>query len=467
MDFETYKARRLQGFSPEEAYQEDGGGFSAGAAIRNIPSSAGRFFGGAVGALAHPVQTTKALGAVAAGGIEKLIPGRQREEAAFDSLTDFYKTRYGSFDSFLTTLEKDPVGVLSDVSVILTGGGALVSKLGTVSKLGQVGRVGERLTAAGSITNPLTAVGKLASATKAVFPKLSQVLEKSSLRLTRTKEGALATEGIIGEGGVNIAKGRLNEVAGFLGKQKIIGNPLERYAKATNLYNKTEDVLDGFFGSIAKNAALKEKDVIRSLNGLKAVYKGHRDIEAIEKQIDSAIRAVQRASDNGKITHKNLNQLKRTTYGNAYNKAGEKVVDGVEHSIGDAFRGILDENLRGLKVAGQSFEEFNHNYGLLIESRKLLKMAVGKPEISALTERLLGGSLGYLVGAFGGASTGGLGALTGLALGKQLFEALPVTKVRSLLSAGAQTAAQAKLPEMVKGLKAPLTAAERVLESQD
>lgn len=474
IDFETYKKNRLAGLTPQESYGElpsGGTDFSASRALGNIPRSAGQFFGGIAGALAHPVRTVKAVGSLAAGAVEKAIPGRQAEEATFDSLVDFYKNRYGSFDKFLSSVEEDPVGVLADASIVLSAGGGLVSKLGTISKLSGVSRVGAATGAAGQAINPLRAVGALSGLAKSTFPKIAQSLEKSNLRLTKTKEGALATKGMeITDEAINITKNRLNEVSSFLAKQKIIGNPIERFAKATQLYNKAETVLDGFFDSLSKGSVADKARVIRGLNGLKSAFKGHRDIDAISKQIDGAIRAVEKAAEVAEkpgrtLSYKILNKIKRTTYENAYNKAGEKVVDGVEHAIGDVIRGIQLEDLRGLKVAGQSVEQFMENYGRLIEARKLLKLAVGKPEISAVTERLLMGGLGYLIGG-GSALGGGAGAFLGAGLGPTLFGVLPVTKLKSLIGAGLQKAGEVKLPPAVQGIKTPLTAIERIGESQ-
>lgn len=463
----------MGGLDPQEAYsgvtqapQAKPEGFSVARTIGNIPSSAGNLIGGVGSALLHPIRTAKAVGSIAAGGVEKLIPGRQAEEDAFDSLTSFYGNRYGSFEKLLSSVEKDPVGVIADVSTILTAGGAMATKLGTVSKMGALNRVGSAASAAGNATNPLRAVGALTARTKSLFPELSKAIEKSNLRLTKTKEGALATEGIqYTDDAVNITKNRLNDVTDYLAKQKIVGNPLERFAKASDLYMKTEDALDDFFSSFSAGSVVKKGRIIKALDGLKGAYTGNRDIASIKRQIDSGILAVKSAGKGDTVSLGTLNKLKRSTYSNAYNKAGEKVVDGVEHSMGDVFRGILDEDVRGLKIAGQPYEQFMHNYGLLIESRKLLKMAVGKPEIGALTEQVLGGILGYIIG---GASPIGwaAGTIGGVALGKGIIESLPITRIKSAVSAAAQSAGETRLPPAIGRVRNPLLGVERLAESQ-
>ena len=157
---EQYKTLRRQGQAPEEAFgglepQVDDDQFSLGETVRNIPSSAGRFLGGIAGAVAHPIRTVKALAGVGAGAVEKFIPGRQAEEKYVDALFDVYKERYGGVDNALQTIETDPIGVLADLSIVLTGGGAIAGKIGAVSKVGQtVSKVGQAI-------NPLSAVTKI------------------------------------------------------------------------------------------------------------------------------------------------------------------------------------------------------------------------------------------------------------------------------------------------------------------
>jgi hypothetical protein len=196
---------------------------------------------------------------------------------------------------------------------------------------------------------------------------------------------------------------------------------------------------------------------VRGFQGLKGQYKNDRDSAVINRQIDSAIKAIKQ-NQGDVIPYKNLNQFKRSTYKNAYNGAGDKVLDDVEHAIGDVARQQLEERLNGLKIGGQSFEEFNRQYGLLIQGRKLMKAAIGKPEMSAITERLLASLVGGAVGGLPGAGAG-------LAFGKAAFEAVPVTAARSATGAALRTAADAKLPATIRKAAVPVTAAERVSEA--
>ncbi len=426
ISFEEYKKRRLAGMTADQAAVSgpskttQSTGFSLGTTLSNVPKSAANLVGGIADAVIHPVRTVKAIGSVAAGGVQKLIPGQQAEEANFDALTSFYKERYGSVDQFLKTLQEDPVGVAADASAIFGGAGAALKGVGAVSKIDAVTRAGQVTSNVAKKVNPLSAAGGLVSkASATAFPWVAKTIEKSNLRLTGTMKRELGA--------------KVDEITNFLAEKKLIGTPQQRFDKATALYEKAEGALDQFFGQMAKGSGVKKSQVINSLNSLKAKFKNERDSAVINKQIDSAVKAIKQ-NQGDIIPYKNLNEFKRSTYRNAYNRAGEKVLDDVEHAIGDVVRGQMETGLKGLKVEGQAIEEFNRQYGLLIQGRKLVKASIGRPELSPITERLLASLIGGAVGGLPGAGAG-------LAFGKAAFEALPITAARSALGAGLSKAA--------------------------
>lgn len=131
--------------------QDDG--FQVGQMLKNVPSSAANLVGGIYQAVRHPVDTASALGEVFTGGIQNALPewaqagsaAPQREKAS--AVASFYKDRYGSGDGFLRALEKDPVGVLADASIVLGGGAAAASKVPALAK---------GMETAAAITNPIT-----------------------------------------------------------------------------------------------------------------------------------------------------------------------------------------------------------------------------------------------------------------------------------------------------------------------
>lgn len=130
--------------------------------IAALQRSGGQFVKDVTGALKDPVGTAKALGGLGLGAAQKLIPGEQAQEPIVDSLADFYVQRYGSVEQALDTLNTDPVGFASDVSMFLTGGGGAVAAAGKAGKLGKVAKAGQAISRAGAAIDPLTVATKAA-----------------------------------------------------------------------------------------------------------------------------------------------------------------------------------------------------------------------------------------------------------------------------------------------------------------
>lgn len=135
-----------------------------GKAVENLPSSALEFGKSIVQPFIHPVDTAKAIYDVGYGLASKLhgaLGGTQdpevkaQSEAAADALGNHFVDRYGSMDGFKKAVAKDPVGVMADVSLVLTGGGSAVSRAP-----GVVGKAGELAQTAGSVIDPLKNVGR-------------------------------------------------------------------------------------------------------------------------------------------------------------------------------------------------------------------------------------------------------------------------------------------------------------------
>ena len=125
----------------DEIFQEQNKNqFSIGETLTNVPSSAGRLVKDVAGVIRHPIQTVKNIGGVAAGGVQKLIPGQRGQEELFNKTVDFFKNRYGNKQALLNTIEQDPVGFIADVAGVFTAGGAALrgTRLGaTASSVGR------------------------------------------------------------------------------------------------------------------------------------------------------------------------------------------------------------------------------------------------------------------------------------------------------------------------------------------
>jgi len=138
-----------------------------GQALANTPASAVRFAEGVVYPVTHPIETLTAFRDIGYGLASKIYGAaggqqdpaqKSKTEAAADALGQFFADRYGSVEGLKKTLASDPVGVLGDVSMVLSGGSAIGARA--------PGVVGTAARTAGAVANtidPLAATGRAIS----------------------------------------------------------------------------------------------------------------------------------------------------------------------------------------------------------------------------------------------------------------------------------------------------------------
>ena len=256
------------------------------------------------------------------------------------------------------------------------------------------------------------------------LPGLSRKLEQSNLRLTPVQKDRLGKE--------------LDNITEFLSSKKIIGTPEARYNKVSHLYRQTEDQLQSFLTKDVAGRSVPKNRLVQKLEELKTRYATERDVLAIEKQIDGAIKTL-RVRFPKDVPLEHLNKLKRSTYMNAYNKAGDKVLDEVEHNIGDILRETIEHATEGLTINGTPLRAFNQQYGTLIKARKLLRIAKTRKQVG-LVGRLVASAMG---GALGTGFGPGVGTAFGILAGERAAEAVAGTATKSALGAAARKAAEA------------------------
>ncbi len=245
---------------------------------------------------------------------------------------------------------------------------------------------------------------------------MSRKLEQMNLRLTPVQKQRLGKD--------------LKEVTDYLADKEIVGGPERRFEKVDGLYQQTEEVYQKFLNETAKGRTASKEALKQSLEELKLRYQDNRDVLAIEKQIDGFIATLDSKYPD-QVPLPRLNKLKRTTYQNAYNQAGDKVLDDVEHDIGDVLREAIEGSTKGLKINGKTVREFNLEYGTLITARKLLRIAQTRNQVG-LVGRLIAAAMG---GAVGSAFGPGVGTAAGVFLGERGAQVVAGTGARSLAGA--------------------------------
>jgi hypothetical protein len=131
----------------------------------NIPGSAVQFGKDIYQAARHPVETAKAVGGLAAGYAQKVVPEEHRHpeyEQTADAFSQAMVDRYGGMENLKQTVVSDPVGFLADIASVVTGVGGAVRGVGHAGKIPQVSRAGQAVSQVGQAMEPVNLALKTA-----------------------------------------------------------------------------------------------------------------------------------------------------------------------------------------------------------------------------------------------------------------------------------------------------------------
>jgi len=174
--------------------------------LSNVPESAGKFLGNIANIVTSPIETAKGIGGLirdvgvtaaqnpgAFSGLGMAInPG---DTPHLSALAEDLANRYGGWDNFTNTLKTDPVGVLGDLSLVLSGGGAALK---AASGGGKMAEVGSAIGKAGAMVDPIA--GPIGLAKKALpLETASRKLYRSAVKPS-TSLSPLEREAIISTG---------------------------------------------------------------------------------------------------------------------------------------------------------------------------------------------------------------------------------------------------------------------------
>lgn len=249
-------------------------------------------------------------------------------------------------------------------------------------------------------------------------------LEQQSMRLTPVAKSKLGT--------------RLNEVSEFNIDNKVTGNPQTRLAKINKIVNQYNDTLDNYLKTEVPDNTVDVKELTDRLNNLKIKYASSdvADLEGAGRQIDDAIKRLGVSSSNkvgvgDSIPTSRLNNLKSSYYDSAYgNQVGSGLTDEVQGDIARLYKQTIEENLKGAPpINGQTIEDFNHDYGNSIISKKILTTATGRPQIGPIG-RLTAKGVGVAAGSVAGVP----GEIVGGLYGDKVAELFFGTHARSIVS---------------------------------
>lgn len=296
---------------------------SVGGFAKNIISSTGNLLSGVGHSIAHPIETTKAISKLGAGGIDfasDLLFGKapadqkpqyiQENRQAFDVTKDVYKDRYGGASNIKNTLYKDPVGALADISSVIGGAGSLASKTGEVANISKLSRAGSTLTKAAEAANPVSAAISVPKKISSVLPGLPSANKIKSV-LTNTPQSVF--EGAKDPFTAPYVK-LFKESESNPALKANLGS--EIYAKAKNIYAK------------AQNAYEQSRDNIISQYGEQIVSK--------QPEIQSSVIDFLKSKDAGGIS---LKKGKINLIGSAFekNKVAQSTLQDLYDLAGSSF----------------------------------------------------------------------------------------------------------------------------------
>ena len=186
-----------------------------GQAITNIPSSGKQLGYDMIQPIMHPIQTAKSLKDLGSSIINLFVPDEQGNEQLAREVGNYFKERYGGLDNIKKTFATDPVALLSDVSIILSGGAMLAPKssalAGTLSTLSKI--------------EPITA------ATKAVSIPSGFLAKNTLAKLQGTSADAIGAAFAAGQKGGKASAAFSRAISGKDDVTKIVDDANEAFNK--------------------------------------------------------------------------------------------------------------------------------------------------------------------------------------------------------------------------------------------
>lgn len=266
-----------------------------------------------------------------------------------------------------------------------------------------------------SLLGKYSKVGETAS-------KIAQNLEQTNLRLTPVQRQQLEKQG--------------EDVVKFITEKKIAGTPEQRFEKISEFYDQAEQKVQGLIKGADTNYS--KEDFKKLIAEIPQRYATTFDNPEVYNQLLKLSDELVKYADNfgDTIPLSKVNDLKRSYFKNAFNKAGDQVTNEARLAMGETLYKDILENVPALK-------EVNQEYAKLIQAKKLLGKAIGRNELG-----LIGNLLSMGVGGAVGSVAGPIGAAIGTAVGPTVAQKVAGTEARSLVSSNLQ-----KLSDYIKTVK--------------
>ena len=316
----------------------------------NLPSSAMKYGKELYEAITNPVETVKNIGMVAAGGlknitpeiVQKFITSISSEPGQIDQAVQManavggeYAKKYGSVEGFKQALASDPVSVMGDMSILLTGGGSVAAKVPGISGVGEIARTAGRAIdplniAAKAVTKPLQLAEALAT------PALGSATGAGAESIREAAKAGMA-------GGTK-AEAFLEQMRGNAPIENVVNTAKDAVAE---LYrNRADAYTSGMTGATSSkvvldfapiDAAITKAEKIGTFNGIKIRENAATALKEISDKIqefkagDPAVFRTVEGFDKLKQAISDIQQAQ--PYGSPARKVADELYNAVKNEI--------------------------------------------------------------------------------------------------------------------------------------
>jgi len=431
------------------------------ALINTIPSAI-QMGDDIVGAITNPIQTAQGLSNIFAGAVDKATPIDLGKEQYADAVIDFFKERYGGIDNLKETIATDPVGFASDISSILTGGGALAKASGLAkagSAIGKVGRAidpirvaGKTIGGAGRLSGSLIqeTLGRTTGAGREPIKRAVEAGRKGSQAFKENLRGASQAQSVVDD--AKMALDTIREKRNLQYSQQIgktINDPA--ILDVNPIIKKTLDMIDeqsvGGFSKVGKETANKVNEIVDIVGEFQSNPNIHNAMgfDALKRRLsDINIPYENRQAE--RIRTNLVNSVKDTITKQApeyaktmkdYSQASDLISE-IERSLNLGRKPSVDTAMRKLQSVMR--DNVQTNYGQRLDLVKQLESAGDANILDSLAGQALSSPMPR---GLGGSSLGGMLGVGGVAINPQLLLTAPAFSPR-IVGEGAYIGGRAK-----------------------
>jgi hypothetical protein len=398
-------------------------------AYTNVPQSALNFAKGLYESITNPKQTLSSISDLMQAGLSKVIPESMidpnakpaigRGKVAGEAMAEHFKERYGSAEGFKEALAKDPIGVASDISTVLSmgsGGAGTIAKISEKAgyRVPQLIATEKALETAAKYTNPLTAVtstagliGKpllggltgtgtenIANAAKAGFEGDKTFLQnlRGEAEMTQALDNAKHNLNVMRENRNNAYRSGMVDISNDKtilsfddidkaiekAKKQVVRGTIVKDEKAFEHLNKIEEKINEF-----KNAPANLHHTPEGLDDLKQA------IGNLNQTLPFELKNTNRVASDVYNAVKDTITKQAPKYAEVmsdYAQSSDQLSQ-IERGLSLGQKPSVDTALR--KLQSLTRNNVNTNYGQRLDLAKQLEAEGGKPFISALSGQAL------------------------------------------------------------------------------